>query len=411
MSPLLLLPLLLAQTHTRWEASVRTEVRARNALAGNATEVTAADFEVRPHLAAALFSGAWTLSGNYTPSIRVREPYIVQRTDKWVDHSHILQLDGSWAREGSPRPFIGEYLSYGTIDLSTVNRSGAPLSPEAIPLLGQVRELTTDTSAGIDWPLSRAMTLTTSAGYLYGGGADPLSRQTLPLQSSPRGLARLAWQATRLDTAALNALVRFTSFETGAQITLGELFSTYARLLGPDTTLDFTAGAAGAWGAIPGEDNLLHVQAGFMPMGGAGISHRIQLRGQRWDFHLGALAAPFIDRFLGTIYERIEGNGTLGWGNAQRVYAYLRTGVSQSLGSGREAGLFTGYGEAGIGYVGEQQWWRVDLSGREALLKGAPPVVAAGEPVPAPTGWQSQWVIGLSATFIALSAPQPAVAE
>lgn len=436
MTPWLLLPLLLAQTHASWETSVRVEARARNlnpqdgsqdpkrcpaAASGGTCGVGAADLALQPRVSGAVFSGAWTFAGSYGATVWLREPYDVARR---ANHAHVWQVDGVWAREGSHRFFAGEYLTYGTLDLSNFNSVATttgpspppPGPPGAVPLFGTTEELTTDTSLGVDWTLERDLTLTTSAGYTYGGGVNQASQfaagtgePILPLQSSPRGLVRLLWLASRLDTVALSAIGRYTRFQAclapsarvpcsgyaGAEVGLGELSARYARLLAEHTSVDLTAGVTAAYG------KLAHAAPvpGVKPMGEAGISHRIQLRSQRWDLRISGQAGPYIDRFRGTVYERVEGNGTVGWGNVFGASAYLRGGVAQSLTGNPTTDLFTAYGEAGAGYQGAP-WWRVELAGRQAMLRSG-----------APATWQSQWVVGLSATFTAVSAPQTAATE
>ena len=413
---------------------MRTEVRARTSSGQDATNLThpdggtAGDLELRPQLSGAVFNGPWTLSGGYTGTLFLREPYLKPR----VDHAHVLQVDASWAREGSPRVFLDEYVNFGVLDPTTYGIAATPVSgappqpPGPVPL---TQQLTSDTGLGVDWPLTRAVMLTTSAGYTFGGGLDKASQVSpttalgpggpiLPLQSSPRAAARLAWVGSRFDTLAINLIGRFTSFQAsddcfttfvctypGAQTVIGELSVNYIRLFAEHTSLDLTAGVTAAYGQRPGQA----APPGTLPMGGVGFSHRVQQRSARWEFRVSGLAAPFVDRFRGSVYERVEGNGSIGWGNAQRFYAYLRAGVSKSLTGVASTDLFTLYGETGGGYQGAD-WWRIDLTGREALQRGAPkPGPLPGTLIAAP--WQPQWIVGLSATFTALSAPQTAATE
>lgn len=426
----LLLPLLLAQAHTHWEASVRTEVRARTALGQDAVSVvgadgkpqgtTAADLELRPQLQGAVFTGPWTLSAGYTPTLWLREAYLKPR----VDHAHVLNLDGSWAREGRPRVFLDEYLNFGVLDVATYGTSSAPGTsapaqpPGPVPL---TQQLTSDTQVGVDWPVARDLALHTTAGYTFGGGVDPASQYgpqgaILPLQSSPRAAARLTWLASRLDTLAFSAIGRFTSFQAsddcfapvprtcvfrGARVGMGELSVRYLRQLAAHTSVDVTGGLTAAYGELPTAASA----PGIAPMGEAGISHRQLLRTQSWDFRVSAMAGPYVDRLRGTVYERLEANGAVGWSHVRRFDATLRSGVAQSLTGIPSSDLLTAYGEAGAGYRGED-WWRVDLTARETLVSvAAPPGASAG------ASWQSQWFVGLSATFTALSAPQTVAAE
>ncbi len=452
MSALLLLPLLLAQTHGRWEASVRTEVRARSSVAQDQVAIanpdagtSAADLELRPSLGGSVFNGPWTLSAGYSGTLFVREPYLKPR----VDSSHIVQVNAVWAREGSPRVFLDEYVNFGVLDVTNVGTTatgpmmGPVQPPGSVPL---TQQLTTDTALGVDWPLARSLTLTTRVGYAYGGGLNKASQlgaggAILPLQSSPRAGARLAWTASRYDSLTVSLLGSLTSFKAadecfdpalnscpyaGAQIWMAELSANYTRLLAEHTSVDLTAGATAAVGLFPDGST----QPGILPMGGAGLSHRVQFKSHRFDLRLSGLAGPYVDRFRGTVYERVEGNGSVGWGNNRGLFAYARAGVSQSLTGGPTTAaevqvcravqqangtrcdyeLFVGYGELGAGYQGAR-WWRVDLSGREALTRTGPTVAPGPGGALIAQSLQSQWIVGLSATFTAQSAPQNASTE
>jgi hypothetical protein len=427
---LLLLPVLLGQTHGQWEASVRTEARARTANAqdavlqpgpsGQPQGDTAGDLEVRPHLGGAIFNGPWSLSGGYTPTLWVREPY--RRAH--VDHSHVFQVDASWAREGSPRVFLDEYVNYGTLDVSTYGTAAtmtgsAPVQPPGV--VPNTLQLTSDGQLGVEWPLSRRVSMITSVGYTFGGGLTKEAQvgtegPIQPLQSSPRAAVRVAWQASRKDTLTFNALGSYTSFQAsddcfvagatdckykGARIGIAELSVRYVRLFAEHTSADATLGVTAAYGQLPG----LEQPPGTEPMGELGLSHRIQLRAQRIELRAAAQAGPYVDRFRGTVYERVEGNGSVSWGNATGLFAYARGGVSQSLTGTSTSDLLTAYVEGGAGYQGAP-WWRVDLSAREAAQRsGTAPGATMGP------GFQSQWIVGLAVTFTAVSAPQTTATE
>jgi len=427
MSPLVLMPLLLAQTHANWEASVRTEVRARTATAQDQGTNAAGDVELRPFLSGSLFNGPWSVNGSYSPTFRSREPYSTNRMGAPIgDHSHVVQLGGVWAKEGTARVFAGEFFNYGTLDLSTLNREGAVAGQPAPPPpvrtgLGLVQELTTDTSVGLDWYLTQRLTLTLTGGFVYGGGTDEVSRRSLPLQSSYRVGSKLAWLASRLDTFALNASGQYVRFfqvpayndgmrevaaNPGARVVILELSTRYDRLLAEETTVDVTVGITGVVGQIPNTDP--NVPGAFKTInnpGGlvaAGFSHREQLKGQQVDFRLNASLAPFVDRFAGSVYQRVEAGGTIGWSNAQRFSASLSAGVARSLPVGNELALTSVYGEGGGGYQGDP-WWRVDVVGRLSVNRQDNLPVAAGMTVGPPPPLGTQWVVGLSLTLIAAS--------
>ncbi len=420
MGPLVLMPLLLvAQTHSQWEASLRTEVRARTATPQDNGPAAAGDAELRPHLSGSVFNGPWTLSASYSPTFRTREPYVTQRAGRPLgDHSHVAQVEGVWAKEGSARLSVGEFFNYGTLDLSTLNREAAGVPgqpPPPLPIqpvrsgLGLIQELTTDTSAGIDWFLSQRLTLTTTAGFTYGGGADAASRRNLPLQSAYRAGAKLGWLATKRDVIGFNLTgqyIRFfqvpaydvVPFNPGARIVIVELAGTYARLLAAETRMDLIVGITGSFGQLPNTTvpGTFRNVSGYGPLLAAGLSHREHFRAQQLDFRLNGQLGPFVDRFAGTVYQRVEGGGSLSWTNVHHVSAGLSAGVARSLPTGLEAALTTVYAEAAAGYQGDP-WWRVDLVGRLSVVH------QRGAAVPLPSAPEAQWVVGLSLTLIAAS--------
>ncbi len=439
MSPLVLLPLLvLGQTHSRWEASVRAEVRARTASPQDDSTVAAADAELRPSLSGAIFNGPWTLSGSYRPTFRSREFYSPRVKGQAIgEHSHVGQVEAVWVKEASARAFIGQFVNYGTLDLSTLTRepgstgAATPTPTPQIPAvrtgLGVVRELTFDTTAGVDWYLTRRVTLTTTAGFTYGGGADVASRASLPLGSTWRGGARLAWLASVRDTLAINLAAQYVRFfqvaatpqmpvaNPGARIVIAELSGFYARVLGERTGADLVLGATATFGQLPNLDPMamgtFRSASGVAPLVGVGLNHRVLIPAQQLDFRIGGQLAPFVDRFAGTVYQRLEGNVSLAWRHVRHVSASIGAGVSRSIPGGTEAPLTTVFGDAGIGYAGDP-WWRVDLTGRTSLNQAGTPALPSPLPAPMPPAapaWsgapalEKQWVVGLSLTLIAAS--------
>ncbi len=443
---LALIPLaLLAQTHTRWEASVQAEVRARTATpqdtnrGGNCGTAdggvvigtcsgSVADLEVRPRLAGAIFNGPWTLAGSYSPTLRSREFYETQRLGQsYVEHSHILTAEAVWQKEAAARAFVAEYFNYGTLDLSTLSRdttggTGGVMIPPVRSGLGVVTDLTSDTSAGVDWYLTRRHTLTTTAGFLYGGGADEVSRASLPLQSSIRGLARLAYLLSRLDTISGQVGAQYVRFyqapatnlapaNPGARIVIIEASANYARVISERTGANLSLGLTAATGQVPNRDPLspdvFTSVNGVAPLVAGSIDHRIPFRSQRFDLRANASYAPFVDRFAGSVYQRVEAGAAASWTHVNHVSAGVSAGIARSIPVTNEPVLTTLSGDARIGYAGDP-WWRVDLTGRLSLNDQPPVTPAIPDPMAAPyyAFPDKQWLIGLSITFFA-SSTQP----
>lgn len=424
--------LLLGQTHTRWEAAAQTQVRARTSTPQDEGTVVAGDFEVSPRLSGSVFNGPWTLTGSYGPTFRSTEPWVLTRNGRsFGDHSHVAAIEAAWAKEAIARLFVAEYFRYGAFDLSTVNRPGTgtvtmlPNVPALRQNTGTITELTTDSSAGFDFFLGKRLTLTTTGGFIYSGGADARSRESLPLYSAPRVNARLAWLATLRDTASAALGVQYIRFyqvpatattpaREGARIFITELSASYQRQLAEQTGFDLTVGLTGMFGQLPNALNVLQSTAGVGPLVAASINHRATWRGQQVDLRADARVSPFVDRQGGTVYNRVEGGLGAAWSNTDHFSASLGTGAARSLPVATEEPLTSVYGEAGFGYQGDP-WWRVDLVGRLAALYARrllpipmpaplPSDMLPASPVPSP--WEAQWVVGLSLTLM-IGSDQP----
>lgn len=425
----LVLTLLAGQTHSRWEASAQAQVRVRNATpqdeAGRFSDPNvppsgvAGDLEVSPRLAGSLFNGPWTLTGAYSPTLRSAEPWVLQRNGRsFGDHSHIVTAEGAWMKEAVARLSIGEYFRYGVLDLSTVNSGATSTGPNppvtVAPLregLGNITELTTDTSAAVELFLSRRTTWLTTGGFVYGGGTDERSRAQLPLQSSPRITSKLSWLASLKDTIAGLVGFQYVRFyqvpatatspaKEGARIAIAELAANYQHLFAEHTVLDATLGVTASFGQIPDATNTLKNVTGVGPLVGAGIAHRETWRGQQLDLRADAKLAPFVDRFAGTVYQRVEGGVGAAWSNSDHFNASLGTGVARSIPFANESALTTIYGDASAGYQGDP-WWRVDLSGRVSLLHTDNTIATPATPF-----FEKQFFIGLSFTAM-IGSDQP----
>lgn len=388
------------QTHLSWTAGGTLEARGRSAVPGDKPYAeAAADGEMTPRLGATVTNGEWSAALSYTPVFRIREPY--SSTTWRNEHTQAGQFNAQWRRPGLMRPYLSQSVLYGLTDLSTLfatpARSTLPgvtntpvnrVSTQPVPTLGLVRQFDLDSTLGIDWPLAPTVLLTTELGYFWGGGSDRASRQNMPVQSSPRLIARLGWTASRIDTLTTSLAARYAKFSSQQAVTSIELSEIWQRSLSDSVRLDVSAGLAAAGGQNrPGRP----IDGGLLPLAAVNLSGGFGVRSHHFEAYGGVLAAPFIDRFAGSVYERVEMNAGISWAWVVGVNAYARLGVARGLGP-LSGNLFTTYSEGGAGYAGAP-WWRVDLIGRFSSVSGPP---TPAQPNSSPL---LQWVVGLSATF------------
>lgn len=392
-----LLLITLGDTHVRWSASVRNEVRARSPYVGEPVTTKAVpDLEVAPALTALLETGRLATDFAYSPSFRLRDP----NTQARLDHSHRVALGFRDRGEGRFRPYLTGTFAWGITDTySIATQQGVgtgpapvPVNVGVIPQAAIVRDIQGDISGGADVRLTPLMTLGLVLGWSRGGGADAESRVILPLQTVVRGEVRLAQTVTRRDTVGIALRVRSAVFSSPGEINearTGELAGTYRRQLWESTALEATAGAALAFGRPNVEEPEKLVG---LPLLGLTVSHVSRWGQVPVNLFIGGLMTPFIDRFVGTVYERLEGFAGGSWTLREKLVAQLRGGLSRALDKGFSQGFNTGYGEVTVGYEGAR-WWRVDFIGRGSRVES----VSLEDPaVSAPA---FQWAAGVSVTF------------
>jgi len=434
--PALLLSVALSQ-NVNWAVGAYVDVRARSGVTGLDTNSSVAgDVGLGLSGQLGLTYGGWSFSAAYTPVFRLREPYAGLVTLKTLqpdgtvttthpqlhyDYTNRFNASAEWRRDGRPHPYVRYSFNSGILDLSTLTIPPGGSVPTA-PVNGAnvINLIGSDTTAGVDWPLSPLVTLTTEGGYYWGGGADLFSAQTLPLQSSPRGLVRLAWTNTPVDRIELSLNGRYALFgilqnataTTPAEfalqrVALGTLGVTWFHQLGPHTGFDANLGGSFVWGQAPPVGNASAVTTTeAVPSGGAGVSHAMVWRDQTLSVRAQASVGPFIDPYVGTVYERVEGSLGLGLQTGQHLNFWARGGSSRSL-AGGAFDIRSNYGDAGAGWVGAP-WWRVDLSSRVSYYyQGVAPKVAGGGPnpmggganLPTVSGGATTWVVSLALTL------------
>ncbi|MFT3838569.1 MAG: hypothetical protein QM723_16445 [Myxococcaceae bacterium] len=412
--PALLVAVALSQ-NVNWSVGARLDLRARTAYEGlDSNSVAAGDVGVGLDGQLGLSFGGWNLSIAYDPTFRLREPYAVQNGVHY-DYTHRATASADWRREGSPHPYIRYSFNSGILDLSTLQTpTGATVPTNPIHGANIINTFGSDLTAGIDWPLSPLTTLTTEGGYFWGGGSDFLSAVTLPVQASPRGSVRLNTQLSPTDHLQVSLDGRYSLFGIWfgpydgfllQRVAMLNLQAMWTHQLDASTSFDLNAGGGLAGGDVPtsthGVGNITPPQP--LGTGGAGVTHQLHFgHDTLLDLRAQASVGPFIDPYLGTAYERVEGSFGLGLASGPHFLAWSRTGYGRSL-LGGAYDVRSTYEDAGVGWQGAP-WWRVDLSGRLAYFyQGSGPVapnVASGVLL---TGGaplhQYSWVIGLSLTL------------
>jgi hypothetical protein len=399
-----------------WGVGARVDVRARNAYAGlDSNGVAAGDLGVGLDGQLGLNWGGWNLSLSYDPVFRIREPYAIASNGVHYDYTNRLTASAEWRREGRPRPYVRYSFNNGILDLSTLQTpTGSTVPVNPIRGANIINVFGSDITGGIDWSLSPRTTLTTEAGYFWGGGSDFISAVTLPVQASPRGSVRLATQLTAVDRLLFSLDGRYTLFGIwfGAydgflrqRVALGTLQATWTHQLALHTSFDLNAGGSIAWGELPDSTRGKgSTQLAPLGSGGAGFNHQFSFgRDNLLDFRVQASLGPFIDPYLGTAYERVESSGGVGFSSGPHFIAWARTGFGRSL-VGGAYDIRSTFEDAGMGWVGAP-WWRVDLSGRLAwFYQGTGPVssgmtTGGGVTTNGHPTTQTTWVIGLSLTL------------
>lgn len=389
----LLLVIALGDTHLRWTAAVRSEVRARSPYVGEPVTTKAVpDLEVAPTLAGLLESGRLQGDIAYSPSFRLRDP----NTQARLDQSHRVAVGLRDRSERRFRPYLTGTFSYGVTDTySIATQAGTgglapvPVDVGVIPQAAIVRDIQGDVTGGADIRLTSLSTLGLLFGWSRGGGADTESRAIVPLQTVIRAEARMSQTLTPRDTWGVAARFRSAVFSNSNEARTFEAVGNYRRQLWESTALELQAGAAAAYGRpnVAAPEKLVG-----LPLLGATLSHTSRWGQVPVNVYVGGLLTPFIDRFLGTVYERLEGFAGGSWTLREGLVAQLRAGLSRALDKGFAQGFNTGYGEVAVGYE-RVRWWRVDFIGRGSRVESVS-LEDATVSVPA-----FQWAVGLSVTF------------
>ncbi len=389
------LALLTGDVRLEGQASARLETRARTATGNDLTDTAAGDAEVTPSLSGSLENLGGRISLSYSPTLRVREPYFQTQIDqdtgvargRRTEFNNRQSLELQWSREGRPRPYLLETFYQGRSDLAVQRGTTAPTFQ-----LGQISEATVDVNGGVQWPLSRLLSLDTSAGFNYSTGTDSRSIAVLPEQQ--------AWRTRAVFDATLSGLdrlygqfdaqhSRFPGLQTTATVGSAAVRWRHQVLRPTSFELGALMGVVyGTWGDQP-------AAIAPTPGGDAALMNRFDLGANVVVFDLGLRVAPAIDRYVAAAFSRGEVFANLGWTYQERWALAGRAGLARSLtavrlrGTGDDQQIFTTFAELRAGYIAPR-YWRVDVSGINSTF------VLLGNPN---ANIVNNWMVSLSLTL------------
>ena len=359
------------------------------ATAGARTDVTIPgvleDVELEPRLGLGWMDGRDELGAQYGPRLAL-ESY-----DSTVQVLHRASLTGARQLTGRWRGTASLGGSYGTNDLllpgalpavggttapgqtgttqpgqtgttqpgQTTPSTGTAATLQPLPSVTRLKYLSGEADLGLAGTPAPRCRLLASLSAFTSGGADPVARQSLPLQ---RGLSlggTLEWTARPADVLASSVGATVTFFEptlAGGFLQATETWrhnlSEHAQLelgAGPAITAHRPAGGPTSWA--------------FGPAGAIGIT-------DQWfgTLNVGAAlsATPVVDQVSGAVYDRADASASVGW----RIVPGLTTAVLGTAGvvmQGAQEGDKIAAGDVHIAWTPSLHW---DLSaGAHALLQ------------------------------------------
>lgn len=410
--------LVCSQARFEGRASAQLETRARtatgaDAATGGEVPTAAADAEVTTMLFGAVNNLGGRVALSYSPTVRMRQPYLNETVDtrggRRTELNHSQSFEARWRREGRPSPYLLQNFYFGRVDLAA-QRTALAFST------GQVSQVMVDVNGGVEWPLTKLLMLDTNFGYTFGTGIADSSadgseqaraesaanaRRVLPTTRAYRGRTRLAAQVSAVDVLTTQGEVTYTEFPgLISTSTFGTVAERWRRQLLTTTFLELGVLVGGIYSSyLPGiatgpADESTRVRAfTFAPGGDAAVEHRINTGAHIFAFEGGARVAPFMDRFLATAFNRGELFTTVAYTFRERWQSSLRGSVGRSLtpvnvrSEATGSDVTTTYVEARTGYVAPR-FWRVDLSGQNSTFVVGQSTV-------------NNWIVSLSLTLFA----------
>jgi len=321
-----------------WDAAVRAEARNRSTRDAEGKWTNRPEFQLDPRIGMRLGS-VWL---SYSPRIL--------QGDGWPPALlHRGELAAALAPNANWRLGALQRVSYGTTDLSPFSQTDATTPvPTATPL----SLLTSETAAGADGALSPRFGTTVRLSWLSSGGADAAAQRLVPRQNGPSASFALRWDASRENVLTTGLAGGSTAMEAGRRASLATLFQALDRPLRADLRMRAELGVASGFLSDPAMPAL---DVSALPLAATYFSYRAGTEPGSPQATLGLRAAPFLDRYEGAAYERMEVAASAGWSPARRFDLRAR-GFWGLVVTGAQAGASLSSAEAETAWQGGPAW-------------------------------------------------------
>lgn len=338
----------------QYQVAVRTDVRARTPLPGDASQtLPTGDLELGPAAEVTLGGDTSTFFLQYAPTLIWREPHTGGRLLPL--HRGRLAFTHRWQRATL---LVAEDGAYGVADIGSlrVAEGALPGTVAEVQTIGSVPYVRSATLLSLETRPTDRFTLGFSAGFAISGSIE--RTDTLPLQYGPSGAVRARLGITRTDGLTTTAAVTSAQFITGAEQLVAAVSETWDRQVSRTVALTVGVGAAFTRElvvarAVPTSfDPAPGLYVDVLPVVATSLGWRDVLSGHPLRLDASLRMAPFSDRFTANVYERLEGRLAGEWLPERRWTVTAATGAAFALPIG--ASLVTPGGSANTAQAGDR---------------------------------------------------------
>jgi hypothetical protein len=322
--------LVAAQLAGTFEVLDRTDVRLRSTeqiggpqqavgFGGTAPQTTtlAVDLSTIPTARVRLRSRRMELAFSYSPMLTA--PDVTEGQPPIVLHAGTATL--AWHGRFWTVS-LSETASYGEMNSALLQQPaqlpGQPVQVQVAPQPGSIHFGSSSTDLLVTTTEIRRLTLSAGAGYFLSGGLDAPSRDSLPLQQSPRANASAAYRIGRTDNVTTSATASRVEFQRGTftppaggpqlpcapQADIGQVLVGFRHALSPSAALSLGAGlGAAAYRDTPD----LPYTARVYPAANGSYTRAVQ----RDKLAVAVGLSPTADARTGTVNEAVQASATL----------------------------------------------------------------------------------------------------